>query len=374
MIESFLWGLLPDNPQILDAWGKRFHVSSRNVFRIIRHVGEDCAGAVQFLHPERAEAYASGGVHWIDDHDLAQRITLLLENHGSTRLAGDTGQFSLAGAQPKLALHRHPVTGAWGVPEGNTPTNPYSQTRHRRVRRSRGKRTFLAAAVGLRTCHSSVIQAGGHTVIVIERYDRLWRENCCMRVHQEDTCQSFAVHPDRKYQNEGGPGARKLAALLRDQSTSPANDVQAFADALIFNWLIAGTDAHAKNFSLLVAPGSQVRLAPLYDLASVLPYPQRIDPQKAKLAMKIGSSYRLREIRRNHWEACARDLRMPANDLIGRAESMIECLIDAAPKIANALLEEDLDDPVIRRLVDSIDAHARSCRERLADTRGVGWT
>ena len=138
--------------------------------------------------------------------------------------------------------------------------------------------------------------------------------------------------------------------------------------------MIAGTDAHAKNFSLLVAPGSQVRLAPLYGLASVLPYPQRIDPQKAKLAMKIGSSYRLREIRRNHWEACARDLRMPANDLIGRAESMIECLIDAAPKIANALLEEDLDDPVIRRLVDSIDAHARSCRERLADTRGVGWT
>jgi HipA-like protein len=49
-IEPFLWGLLPDNPQILDAWGKRFHVSPRNVFRIIRHVGEDCAGAVRFLH------------------------------------------------------------------------------------------------------------------------------------------------------------------------------------------------------------------------------------------------------------------------------------------------------------------------------------
>ena len=40
---------------------------------------------------------------------------------------------------------------------------------------------------------------------------------------------------------------------------------------LIFNWLIAGTDAHAKNFSLLIAPGPQIRLAPLYDLASALP-------------------------------------------------------------------------------------------------------
>lgn len=370
VIEPFLWGLLPDNPQILDAWGKRFHVSPRNVFGIIRHVGEDCAGAVQFLHPERAETSASGGVHWIDDHDLAQRIALLLKNHGSTRLAGDTGQFSLAGAQPKLALHRHPVTGAWGVPEGNTPTTHilkpatgefggHAENEHFCLR--------LAAAVGLRTCHSTVIQAGRHTVIVIERYDRLWRENRCMRIHQEDACQSFAVHPDRKYQNEGGPGVREIAELLRDQSTSPGNDVQAFADALIFNWLIAGTDAHAKNFSLLIAPGSQVRLAPLYDLASVLPYPQRIDPRKAKLAMKIGSTYRLREIRRNHWEACARDLRMPANDLIERAESMIERLIDAPPKVASSLLDENLDDPVIGRLVDSIDAHARSSRERLAD-------
>ncbi len=370
VIEPFLWGLLPDNPQILDAWGKRFHVSPRNVFRIIRHVGEDCAGAVQFLHPERAEAPAFGGVHWIDDHDLAQRISLLLENHGSTRLAGDTGQFSLAGAQPKLALHRHPVTGAWGVPEGNTPTTHilkpatgefggHAENEHFCLR--------LASAVGLRTCHSTVMQAGGHTVIVIERYDRLWRENRCMRIHQEDACQSFAIHPDRKYQNEGGPGAREIAALLRDQSTSPASDIQAFADALIYNWLIAGTDAHAKNFSLLIASGSQVRLAPFYDLASVLPYPQRIDLQKAKLAMKIGNSYRLREIRRNQWEACARDLRMPANDLIGRAESMIERLIDAAPKVAVTLLDEGLDDLVIGKLVDSIASHTRYCRERLID-------
>ncbi len=51
-----------------------------------------------------------------------------------------------------------------------------------------------------------------------------------------------------------------------------AGAVRRFADALIWNWLIAGTDAHAKNYSLLLA-GDQVRLAPLYDIASALPYP-----------------------------------------------------------------------------------------------------
>jgi serine/threonine-protein kinase HipA len=158
---------------------------------------------------------------------------------------------------------------------------------------------------------------------------------------------------------------RETAALLRDQSTDPASDLAAFADALLFNWLIAGTDAHAKNFSLLIAAGPQVRLAPLYDLASALPYPQRIDLQKARLAMKIGGGYRLREIQRRHWEACARDLRLPAQALIDRAEAMIARMTDALPSVANALHEEGIVDPVIGKLVGGIETHARACRERL---------
>jgi serine/threonine-protein kinase HipA len=39
-----------------------------------------------------------------------------------------------------------------------------------------------------------------------------------------------------------------------------------FADALIWNWLIAGTDAHAKNYSLLLAQ-DRVRFAPIYHVA-----------------------------------------------------------------------------------------------------------
>ncbi len=47
---AYLWGLLPDNEVILDAWAKRFKVSARNVFGLLTHVGEDC---VDLFHPRR---------------------------------------------------------------------------------------------------------------------------------------------------------------------------------------------------------------------------------------------------------------------------------------------------------------------------------
>ena len=45
---------------------------------------------------------------------------------------------------------------------------------------------------------------------------------------------------------------------------------------MIFNFLIGGTDAHAKNVSLLIAGRGQVRLAPCYDLISILPYAREL--------------------------------------------------------------------------------------------------
>ena len=53
-VEPWLWGLLPDNTLVLERWGKAFHVSSRNAFRLLEHVGEDCPGAFQLVPAERA--------------------------------------------------------------------------------------------------------------------------------------------------------------------------------------------------------------------------------------------------------------------------------------------------------------------------------
>lgn len=83
-------------------------------------------------------------------------------------------------------------------------------------------------------------------------------------MHQEDLCQAFGVRPERKYQNEGGPSPAAVVQLLRDRIVpleQAERAVWRFLDALSLNWLIMGTDAHAKNYSLLLS-GPQVRLAP----------------------------------------------------------------------------------------------------------------
>jgi serine/threonine-protein kinase HipA len=59
-LEAWLWGLLPDNDAVLRRWSRAFHVSPASPFALLSTpVGEDCAGAVRFVGPERP-ARASG--------------------------------------------------------------------------------------------------------------------------------------------------------------------------------------------------------------------------------------------------------------------------------------------------------------------------
>ncbi|MPZ36381.1 MAG: hypothetical protein GEV13_36450 [Rhodospirillales bacterium] len=106
-IEAFIWGLLPDNELVLERWAKSFHVSARNPFALIANVGEDCAGAVQFVQPERLSELLTGPqppVQWLSEAEVSARLRVLRQDQAAWRLPRDTGQFSLAGAQAKDAF------------------------------------------------------------------------------------------------------------------------------------------------------------------------------------------------------------------------------------------------------------------------------
>lgn len=362
-IEPWLWGLLPENEAVLTRWGQQFHVSPRNAFALLGAVGEDCAGAVQFVQMDRMDTILGSGadsVDWLTKADLSERLALLRKEGAAGRMQGDTGQFSLAGAQPKTALFFDGER--WGVPSGRTPTthilkppleglDGHAENEHLCL--------ALASKIGLPAARSKVLRFDGQAVIVVERYDRARIGDRVRRIHQEDLCQALGLPPTKKYQNEGGPSVSAMMGVVRTHSTAPLEDSWTLARALMFNWLICGTDTHAKNFSLLIGAGGSARLAPLYDVASTLVYD--FDPRKLKLATKIGGSYLLEEIGVRQWEKFASEARLPKQDVFSVCREMAETLPAKLSEVADRAMADGLDHPIIGRMVESISARAKHC-------------
>ena len=190
---------------------------------------------------------------------------------------------------------------------------------------------------------------------------KLSLEQPILRLHQEDFCQALGVMPTLKYQHDGGPSPEQIAELLQANSHRPTEDVQTFAEAIAFNWLVGGTDAHAKNYSLLHGGGGRVRLAPLHDVASILPY-EELDPLRSKLAMKIGSRYGVRAIRGKHWKQFAEAIGLDANDLVERVGHLSEQIVGLADEVGQGMEDDGIGHETVPRLVGRIQSHAEECR------------
>lgn len=355
-VGAFIWGLLPDNEQIIQEWARRFQVSGRQPFGLIGAVGEDCAGAVQFVLPGRVAAVLSGeldGVEWLTETEVAERLAGLRTNRGAWRRVGDGGQFSLAGAQPKIALIQQ--DGRWGIPTGRVPTTHILKPPSTDLEAHAENEHFCLSVLGrlgLPVAQSSVQTFDKEVAIVVERYDRLATQDGVIRIHQEDFCQALGVPPDRKYQNEKGPGLREVIALIRGVSSEPQEDVDTIVDASIFNWIVGGSDAHAKNFSLLLTSGGRARLAPIYDVASILPYAPQVQFQDVKLAMKIGGEYRLSEIGLRHWERFAGENRLDFDQVRARIAAMAVQLPDLAAAVRDQIADTGAGHPLNDKLAD----------------------
>lgn len=364
-----LWGFLPDNEHILQRWAGQFHVSPRNPLALLGHVGEDCAGAAQFVRVDRVDAILGNGpgaVDWLDEATVAERLRQVRGDASATRRQDDIGQFSLPGAQPKIALHWD--NRRWGIPQGRMPTTHilkpptgvyegYVENEHFCL--------MLARRLGLSVCESTILHFEDEITICVRRYDRQYQAGCWWRVHQEDFCQALGSMPQRKYQNEGGPSPAQIGDVLQQYSTQPQTDRENFLFVLAYNWLIGGSDAHAKNYSLLLGTGGGVRLAPFYDISSALPYPQ-IDRRKLKMAMKIGSHYRWHDISLRDWLALGNDLGFSEEyirEVLGLVGNAIPNL---AATVADEMRQEGIRHSVLDTLVTAITGSAERCLKMLS--------
>lgn len=356
-ILPFLQGLLPDSEEALNAIARRFTVSSRSPFALLKHVGADVAGAVQIVSPdaESPDAVgARGNSRTVDESEVGTMLMHVLEEYADgVPYTDSVGRFSLAGTQPKVALFKN-RKGQWAVPEGATPTTHILKPVAGMIRRIDvvEQMTMSAARVlGCNVAASTIQTISGLDVFVTERYDRKLEGGHWRRLHQEDFCQSLSVPPEKKYQHrDGGPGLAKIAALIRSLPLEADRQVvgRDFYRAFVFNVVAGCTDAHAKNYSLMLH-GESARLAPLYDLVTYAPYwdgRARLDS-----AMSVDGEYSLARISAQKLVAAGkqfgvgteadelvRSMRVGMIDAFATARDQLDLSTHEAKKIADELM------------------------------------
>lgn len=370
-VEAFLWNLLPDREETLRQIAAEHDISPRNPFALAGARGEDLPGAIQIVPPERlSHLRKRERITRISEADLCELLHNRQLATGKTRKGEDSGFFSLAGAQAKLAVCR--VGGRWYEQRGYTPSTHIIKPSMTDLREQVENEHFslrLAEAVGLHVIQSDVLTIGDLQTIVVARYDRVRMKGRTrlpideaggkvFRIHQEDMCSALSIHPANKYQHLGGPGMKQVMRVL-EGSGNPEVDRERFMRACAFNFMIAGVDAHGKNYSVLMEAGGRFRLAPLYDIISALPYDAET---YNKLAMAVGGERKYRQIYPAHWEKAATESRYDPAKAVSHVREYIATLPDGAKLVLAECQKNGLSDETTTILTDRLVARCGSLK------------
>jgi serine/threonine-protein kinase HipA len=322
--------LLPENEQ-LRTLGQLLGMARGDVIGLLSAIGGDTAGALSFGHPGRTSS-----VQWrpVDRPQALERLIEELPN--KPFLVGDEGvSMSLAGAQTKLAVA---VDGAGRIciPMNGSPSTHILKPDAPRLPGGVQNEAFcltLAGRMKIPTPDVTTGQAGGRTYLLVSRYDRAEQGGRWRRLHQEDYCQALGRHPSDKYEiNQTGirgPSLKDMFEATR-RHLSPV-DIVRLLDMVIFNVLACNTDAHAKNFAILIRAGG-ASLAPIYDVMCGEVW----DTVTRNLAQRIADERQGDRLEGKHWQQFARECGLNPKQVFARVETLAKA---AAAEAAAAAAE-----------------------------------
>lgn len=343
-IAPWLINLLPEDSDAIRLMARILDVPYSDVLALLERVGRDTSGAISF-----AERGATGcDVREVETEEALERI--IDELPRKPFLAGDEGvSMSLAGVQSKLAV-RVLEGGRFGIPVNGTASSHILKPNSDRLWGGVHNEALcltLARLVGLRAPAVSTGKAGQRTYLLIERYDRVMHGESLRRLHQEDFCQALGLPPAAKYQHNRtrGPKGSFAGMIDRLRAVGGAGDVLRLWDAMVFNVLCCNTDAHLKNYSILIS-GNGVELAPIYDVLCAKVWVGVTE----NLALDVADKRRGEYIEGRHWareaEKCGLAPRVALARVRAIAESSVEKLaqaraaVEAMPAGGHPMLDE----------------------------------
>lgn len=355
-----------DDQTVRDKIASREGAESAGTFDLLAAIGRDCVGALRFVAEGIDPGNPAKMTHRpVTDDEIAKRLAALAHSPLGIDTNADDFRISIAGMQEKTAFLQ--IKGRWHLPLGATPTSHIFKPA---MKEGPSGADFsdtpwnewlclnICRYLGLETAQAEVLQFGGKPVIVVERFDRLWKNRVLYRLPQEDLCQALGVPSIRKYEADGGPGIYDVLKVLNG-AESPREDRLRFMRAQIIFWLLAAIDGHAKNFSIFLSPGGY-RLAPLYDVMSSSPYPES-SQHMVKLAMAIGDhrQYRTKGILPRHFYQTAKKAGILKEEMDHLFADIQASLGPACEKAATPAEEAGMPRHTTEPILDGMRARAR---------------
>lgn len=354
--------LLPEAGN-LRAIGLQLGAAPDDVIAILSKIGRDTAGAFSIDRP--GSPSTTGWKVIGNDADLERIIN---ELPSKPFMIGEDGvSMSLAGVQSKMGVALN-AEGQLCIPVNGAPSTHILKPDSTNLFGSVQNEAFclsLAKLCGLPVSEVTTGTVGDRTYLLVTRYDRIEQQGKWRRLHQEDFCQALGKPPSAKYESnqsgQQGPTLADMFALTR--RAMGASDVIKLIDHLLFNILVCNTDAHAKNYSLMIS-GRGSTLAQIYDVmcASVWPNVTR------NLAHKIAGKNRGEHLKRRHWQRFAQDCSLNAPRLLIRIEQLAKAVIAHADAAADTVRNMPAGDhSILEQCITEVTTRARSVVNGLAD-------
>lgn len=358
VFQPWIANLLPEG-ESLQRMARCLGVATNDPIGILTHIGRDTAGALSFGQPGNSSTYgwrpAAGEIERIIER-LSERPFLI----------GDNGvSMTLAGVQPKLGVSVD-AEGAIYIPTGGSPSTHILKPESHRLWGGVQNEAFcltLARRAGVPAAPVTTGRDGSRSYLLVTRYDRSPRGDKWHRLHQEDFCQALALLPSAKYQSNQtrvrGPTLVDLASVVRRHAG--ALDVLRLLDAAVFNVIACNTDAHAKNYSLIItARGAS--LAPLYDVMCGEVW----EGITRNLAQKVGGQNRGEHIKAKHWQRLAVESGLNPKRVIARVRRLAtSVLLEADAAAAEVAAMPAGDHPLLGHVKEAVTRRARRVLQQL---------
>jgi serine/threonine-protein kinase HipA len=320
--------LLPENEQ-LRTLGQLLGMARSDVVGLLSAIGGDTAGALSIGQPGRTSS-----VQW-RPLDGAGEIEAVLEDlPNKPFLAGEEGvSMSLAGAQSKLAVAVD-ERGRICIPMNGSPSTHILKPDSPRLPGSVQNEAFcltLARRLKIATPDITTGRAGKRSYLLAKRYDRTDVGGRWRRLHQEDFCQALGVPPSAKYEANRtgipGPTLKDMFELTRKRL--PATEILRLFDIVVVNVLCANTDAHAKNYSIMIR-GNGASLAPAYDIMCGEVW----GGVTKHLAQKIAGKSRGDDLDAQDWQHFARECGLNPKQVVERVADLARAVVAEAAAAA----------------------------------------